>query len=110
MVGGTSDYNALANKPAINSIVLAGNLMPEDLGLIQKNGEEPQKIETDLEIDAGKHLTLTNEDGTASSSMKSNEEGKIFATVTVGEEIVEEQVAYVSDIDKKVTAVLGGAY
>ena len=31
--GGTTDYNALTNKPSINGITLTGNKTPFDLGI-----------------------------------------------------------------------------
>jgi hypothetical protein len=31
--GGTSNYNALTNKPQINGVVISGNMTPADLGL-----------------------------------------------------------------------------
>lgn len=31
--GGTTDYNALTNKPSINGITLTGNKTPLDLGI-----------------------------------------------------------------------------
>lgn len=41
--GGTTDYNALSNKPSINNVVLEGNKTLADLGLI---------IDTSLSIDS----------------------------------------------------------
>lgn len=74
------------------------------------SGTETQKISTDIVVDSGKSIAVANEDGTSSSALSANNDGTITATVKVGEETTTEQVAYVSDIDKKVTQVLGGDY
>ncbi len=74
------------------------------------SGTETQKISTDIVVDSGKSIAVANEDGTSSSALSANDDGTIIATVKVGEETTTEQVAYVSDIDKKVTQVLGGDY
>lgn len=74
------------------------------------SGTEAQKISTDIVVDNGKSIAVANEDGTSSSALSANNDGTITATVKVGEETTTEQVAYVSDIDKKVTNVLGGDY
>ena len=74
------------------------------------SGTETQKISTDIVVDSGKSIAVANEDGTSSSALSANDDGTITATVKVGEETTTEQVAYVSDIDKKVTQVLGGDY
>lgn len=74
------------------------------------SGTEAQKISTDIVVDNGKSIAVANEDGTSSSALSANNDGTITATVKVGEETTTEQVAYVSDIDKKVTNVLGGEY
>lgn len=74
------------------------------------SGTETQKISTDIVVDSGKSIAVANEDGTSSSALSANNDGTITATVKVGEETTTEQVAYVSDIDKKVTNVLGGDY
>lgn len=74
------------------------------------SGTETQKISTDIVVDSGKSIAVANEDGTSSSALSANNDGTITATVKVGEETTTEQVAYVSDIDKKVTNVLGGEY
>ena len=108
--GGTTNYNDLTNKPSINGIVLSGNKTAEDLGLIQQNGDTPQSVDTDLEIENGKNLTLKDTAGTTQSALSANADGSITAQVKVGEETTTEQIAYVSDIDKKVTNVLGGEY
>ena len=74
------------------------------------SGTETQKISTDIVVDNGKSIAVASEDGNSSSALSANTDGTITATVKVGEEITTEQVAYVSDIDKKVTNVLGGEY
>lgn len=74
------------------------------------SGTEAQKISTDIVVDNGKSIAVASEDGNSSSALSANTDGTITATVKVGEEITTEQVAYVSDIDKKVTNVLGGEY
>lgn len=108
--GGTTDYTALTNKPQINGVVLNGNKTAEELGLIQQNGDAPQSIDTDVEIENGKNLTLKDTAGTTQSALSANADGSITAQVKVGDETTTEQVAYVSDIDKKVTNVLGGEF
>lgn len=74
------------------------------------SGTEAQKISTDIVVDNGKSIAVASEDGNSSSALSANTDGTIIATVKVGEETTTEQVAYVSDIDKKVTNVLGGEY
>lgn len=74
------------------------------------SGTEAQKISTDIVVDNGKSIAVASEDGNSSSALSANTDGTITATVKVGEETTTEQVAYVSDIDKKVTNVLGGEY
>lgn len=74
------------------------------------SGTEAQKISTDIVVDNGKSIAVASEDGSSSSALSANTDGTITATVKVGEETTTEQVAYVSDIDKKVTNVLGGEY
>ena len=74
------------------------------------SGTEAQKISTDIVVDNGKSIAVASEDGNSSSALSANTDGTITATVKVGEETTTEQVAYVSDIDKKVTNVLGGNY
>ena len=69
-----------------------------------------QKISTDIVVDNGKSIAVASEDGNSSSALSANTDGTITATVKVGEETTTEQIAYVSDIDKKVTNVLGGEY
>lgn len=108
--GGATSYSSLSNKPSINGVVLDGNKTPEDLGLVQKSGETPQTIDTDVEIENGKNLTLKDEAGTSQSALSANADGTITATVKIGDETTTEKVAYVSDIEKKVTNVLGGEY
>lgn len=74
------------------------------------SGTEAQKISTDIVVDNGKSIAVASEDGNSSSALSANTDGTITATVKVGEETTTEQIAYVSDIDKKVTNVLGGEY
>ena len=74
------------------------------------SGTETQKISTDIVVDNGKSIAVASEDGNSSSALSANTDGTITATVKVGEETTTEQIAYVSDIDKKVTNVLGGEY
>ena len=74
------------------------------------SGTEAQKISTDIVVDNGKSIAVASEDGNSSFALSANTDGTITATVKVGEETTTEQVAYVSDIDKKVTNVLGGEY
>ena len=74
------------------------------------SGTDTQKISTDIVVDNGKSIAVASEDGNSSSALSANTDGTITATVKVGEETTTEQVAYVSDIDKKVTNVLGGEY
>lgn len=74
------------------------------------SGTETQKIDTNIEVANGKSIAVASEDGSSSSALSANIDGTITATVKVGEETTTEQVAYVSDIDKKVTNVLGGEY
>ena len=74
------------------------------------SGTDAQKISTDIVVDNGKSIAVASEDGNSSSALSANTDGTITATVKVGEEITTEQIAYVSDIDKKVTNVLGGEY
>lgn len=74
------------------------------------SGTDTQKISTDIVVDNGKSIAVASEDGNSSSALSANTDGTITATVKVGEETTTEQVAYVSDIDKKVTNVLGGNY
>ena len=74
------------------------------------SGTDTQKISTDIVVDNGKSIAVASEDGNSSSALSANTDGTITATVKVGEETTIEQVAYVSDIDKKVTNVLGGEY
>ena len=74
------------------------------------SGTEDQKIRTDIVVDNGKSIAVASEDGNSSSALSANTDGTITATVKVGEETTTEQIAYVSDIDKKVTNVLGGEY
>lgn len=65
------------------------------------SGTEAQKISTDIVVDNGKSIAVASEDGNSSSALSANTDGTITATVKVGEETTTEQVAYVSDIDKK---------
>lgn len=74
------------------------------------SGTDTQKISTDIVVDNGKSIAVASEDGNSSSALSANTDGTITATVKVGEETTTEQIAYVSDIDKKVTNVLGGEY
>lgn len=74
------------------------------------SGTDVQKISTDIVVDNGKSIAVASEDGNSSSALSANTDGTITATVKVGEETTTEQVAYVSDIDKKVANVLGGEY
>ena len=74
------------------------------------SGTDAQKISTDIVVDNGKSIAVASEDGNSSSALSANTDGTITATVKVGEETTTEQIAYVSDIDKKVTNVLGGIY
>lgn len=74
------------------------------------SGTEAQKISTDIVVDNGKSIAVASKDGNSSSALSANTDGSITATVKVGEDTTTEQVAYVSDIDKKVTNVLGGEY
>lgn len=74
------------------------------------SGTEAQKISTDIVVDNGKSIAVASEDGNSSSALSANTDGTITATVKVGEETTTEQIAYVSDIDKKVTNILGGEY
>lgn len=108
--GGTTNYSALTNKPQINGVVLDGNKTSKELGIISTSGNTPQKIDTDVEIQNGKNLTLIDSDGTSQSALSANSEGAIIATVKIGEETTTEQIAYISDIENKVTNVLGGEY
>ena len=108
--GGTTNYSALTNKPQINGIELSGNKTSDDLGLVSKSGDVPQQIDTDIEIENGKNLTLKDENGTSQSALSANSDGTIAATVKIGDETKTERVAYISDIDKKVTNALGGEY
>lgn len=108
--GGTTNYSMLTNKPQINGIELSGNKTSDDLGLLSKSSSTPQKVTTDIEIENGKNLTLKDENGTSQSALSANSNGTIVATVKIGDETKTEQVAYVSDIDKKVTNVLGGEF
>ena len=78
--------------------------------LVISSGTETQKISTDIVVDNGKSIAVASEDGNSSSALSANTDGTITATVKVGEETTTEQIAYVSDIDKKVTNVLGGEY
>ena len=77
---------------------------------VLSSGTEAQKISTDIVVDNGKSIAVASEDGNSSSALSANTDGTITATVKVGENTTTEQVAYVSDIDKKVTNVLGGEY
>ena len=108
--GGTTNYNDLTNKPSINGTPLVGNQTAEQLGLVQKTGDTPQAIDTDIEIENGKNLTLKDSEGITQSALSANADGTITAEVKVGDETKTEKVAYVSDIDKKVINVLGGEY
>lgn len=74
------------------------------------SGTDKQVISTDVVVDSGKSIAVATEDGTSSSALSANTDGTITAKVTVGEETTVEQVAYVSDIDKKVTAVLNDSF
>ena len=74
------------------------------------SGTDKQVISTDVVVDSGKSIAVTTEDGTSSSALSANTDGTITAKVTVGEETTVEKVAYVSDIDKKVTAVLNDSF
>ena len=87
-----------------------GQLNAKWIPTVISSGTETQKISTDIVVDSGKSIAVANEDGTSSSALSANNDGTITATVKVGEETTTEQVAYVSDIDKKVTQVLGGEY
>ena len=87
-----------------------GQLNAKWIPTVISSGTETQKISTDIVVDSGKSIAVANEDGTSSSALSANNDGTITATVKVGEETTTEQVAYVSDIDKKVTQVLGGDY
>ena len=87
-----------------------GQLNAKWIPTVISSGTETQKISTDIVVDSGKSIAVANEDGTSSSALSANNDGTITATVKVGEETTTEQVAYVSDIDKKVTNVLGGEY
>lgn len=75
-----------------------------------QSGADTQIIDTNIEVGNGKSVSVTTEDGAASSALSANQDGTITATVKVGEETTTEQVAYISDIDKKVTNVLGGEF
>ena len=74
------------------------------------SGTDKQVISTDVVVDNGKSIAVTTEDGTSSSALSANTDGTITAKVTVGEETTVEKVAYVSDIDKKVTTVLNDSF
>ena len=74
------------------------------------SGADKQVISTDVVVDSGKSIAVTTEDGTSSSALSANTDGTITATVTVGEEVTTQQVAYVSDIDKRVTNVLNSDF
>ena len=87
-----------------------GQLNAKWIPTVISSGTETQKISTDIVVDSGKSIAVANEDRTSSSALSANNDGTITATVKVGEETTTEQVAYVSDIDKKVTQVLGGDY
>lgn len=43
--GGTNDYNALANKPKINGVELAGDKTGEELGILGQSGPQGEKGE-----------------------------------------------------------------
>lgn len=74
------------------------------------SGTDKQVISTDVVVDNGKSIAVTTEDGASSSALSANTDGTITATVTVGEEVTTQQVAYVSDIDKRVTNVLNSDF
>ena len=74
------------------------------------SGTDKQVISTDVVVDNGKSIAVATEDGTSSSALSANTDGTITATVTVGEEVTTQQVAYVSDIDKRVTNVLNSDF
>lgn len=74
------------------------------------SGTDKQVISTDVVVDNGKSIAVATEDGTSSSALSANTDGTITAKVTVGEETTMEKVAYVSDIDKKVTTVLNDSF
>ena len=42
--GGTSNYEALSNKPKVNGIELTGNKEFEDLGLVEMSNQELLEI------------------------------------------------------------------
>lgn len=87
-----------------------GQLNPKWIPVVISSGTETQKIDTNIEVANGKSIAVASEDGNSSSALSANTDGTITATVKVGEETTTEQVAYISDIDKKVTQVLGGEY
>lgn len=74
------------------------------------SGTDKQVISTDVVVDNGKSIAVATEDGASSSALSANTDGTITAKVTVGEETTVEKVAYVSDIDKKVTNVLNSDF
>lgn len=87
-----------------------GQLNAKWIPAMISSGTETQKISTDIVVDNGKSIAVASEDGNSSSALSANNDGTITATVKVGEDTTTEQVAYVSDIDRKVTNVLGGEY
>lgn len=87
-----------------------GQLDAKWIPSVISSGTDTQKISTDVIVDKGKSIAVASEDGNASSALSANADGTMTATVKVGEDTKTEQVAYVSDIDKKVTQVLGGEY
>ena len=60
--GGTSDYNALSNKPQVNNVELSGNKTLDDLGIQEKIASVVEnKVQFDKEISTSKVSATTVE-------------------------------------------------
>lgn len=111
------------NNNVIHGIMLSTNVAPyqwnlqyqyeEDakwIPIVIQDGTASQTINTNIDVGNGKTISVSTPDGTSKSSLAANIDGSIAAVVQNSEGIKTEQIAYISDIDKKVLDVLGGEY
>lgn len=83
---GTTDYNALENKPSINNVTLSGNKTLEELGIQAKGDyvEESALSDYALVDEAGYELGLSIDGTTYIMTLElKNKEGEVLDTKTV---------------------------
>lgn len=74
------------------------------------SGAESQTIDTDLNMGAGKSIEIQSKDSSSSSTLSANMDGTIKVQTKVRDEVKIERLAYISDIEEKITGALGGEY